>query len=156
LTDADAFLDNMAGLMAQQNINIQYCSGTARHFLQSTKYNNLTTVRTAEDRFNRTRWTNFLYASRLASAVGMWPFTDAFLSSEADNLLLATLSAGPVGVGDRIGEVNAGNLLRAVRGDGVIVKPDAPLAPIDATYLNDSTSAGTPMIAATYSDFGGS
>jgi hypothetical protein len=153
LTDGDAFLDNMASAMTPK-MTIQYCSGTARHFLQSAQYNNLTTMRASGDRFDRTKWTNFLYASRLASAVGVWPFTDVFMSSEADNLLLATLSAGPVGVGDRIGAINADNLRRAVRGDGVIVKPDVPLAPIDSSFWSDSNGAQAPMVTATYTDFG--
>jgi hypothetical protein len=154
LTDGDAFLDNMAGALAPKNITIQYCSGTARHFLQSAQYSNVTTVRASSDRFNRDRWWSFLYASRFASAVGVWPFTDVLMTSETDNLLLATLSAGPVGVGDKIGAINAGNLRRAVRADGVIVKPDVPITPIDSSYWNDALGVGAPMIAATYTDFG--
>ncbi len=155
LTDGDDFLDNMASALGQQNISIQYCTGTGRHFLQSAKYNNLTTIRASQDRFDRTRWTKFLYASRLASAVGVWPFSDVLMSGETDNLLLATLSAGPVGVGDRIGTLSAANLLRAIRPDGVIVKPDVPLTPLDTSFWSDSNNSLAPMIAATYSDFGG-
>lgn len=154
LTDGDAFLDNMANSLAPVHINVQYCSGTARHFLQSSKYNNVTTIRTSEDRFNPSRWWRFLYASRLASAVGAWPFTDVFFSSETGNLLLATLSAGPVGVGDKIGTLDGGNLHRAVRADGVIVKPDTAIAPIDSSFWSDATGAAAPVVAATYSDFG--
>ena len=154
LTAEDEFLDNMASAMAQQNVSIQYCTGTARHFLQSARYDNLTTARVSGDRFDRTRWHDFLYASRLASAVGLWPFTDVFMSGETDNLLLATLSAGPVGVGDRVGNLNAVNLLKAVRPDGVIVKPDHPLTPIDSSFWSDSNNALLPMVAATSSDFG--
>jgi hypothetical protein len=154
LTDADAFLDNMAGAMAQQNIAVQYCSATARHFLQSARYGNVTTIRASMDRFDSTRWTAFLYASRLAHAVGAWPFTDVFMSGETDNLLVATLSAGPLGIGDRLGTLNTPNLLQAVRPDGVIVKPDVPLAPLDSNFWSDSQNAQAPMIAATYTDFG--
>ena len=154
LTDGDDFLGNMASALGQQNVSIQYCSATARHFLQSSKYNNVTTIRTSQDRFDQPRWTNFLYASRLASAVGAWPFTDVFMTCETDNVLVATLSAGPLGVGDRIGSLNAANLRRAVRPDGVIVKPDVPLVPLDSSFWSDSQNAQAPMIAATYSDFG--
>jgi hypothetical protein len=104
---------------------------------------------------SRDKWSDFLYTSRLASAMGIWPFTDNFLSTETTHMLLATLSAGPVGVGDQIGHMNAANLLHAVRKDGVIVKPDVPLTPIDASYLNMARGADTPQIAATYSDFNG-
>lgn len=155
LTDGDAFLDNMANSLAPLHISLQYCSGSARHFLQSSKYDNLTTIRTSADCFNRPRWWSFLYASRLASAVGAWPFTDVLRSSETGNLLLATLSAGPVGLGDRIGTLDGRNLRRAARRDGVIVKPDVPIAPIDSSFWNDSNHAQAPMVAATYSDFGG-
>jgi len=154
LADGDAFLGNMASAMGQQNLTIQYCSATARHFLQSAEYNNVTTIRASMDRFDTTRWTSFLYAARLASAVGIWPFTDVFMSSETGNLLMATLSAGPVGVGDRLGSLDADNLRRAVRADGAIVKPDVPLTPLDSSFWNDSQNAQAPMIAATYSDFG--
>ena len=69
-------------------------------------------------------------------------------------MLLATLSAGPVGIGDPIGSLNAANLLRAVRRDGVIVKPDVPLTPTDASYSNMAHSTDTPQVAYTWSDFG--
>jgi hypothetical protein len=156
LNDPDAFLGGMASAMAQQGLDIQYCMPTARHFLQSTRYPNVTNMRVSDDRFNQSRWTSFLYASKLASSVGVWPFSDVFMSSETQNLLLATLSAGPLGVGDRIGKLASANLLRSVRPDGVIVKPDAPIVPTDASFQNSAQSADAPMIASTYSDFGNS
>jgi hypothetical protein len=160
LTDPDLFLNNMAAALAQQNLTVQYCMASARHFLHSVWHNNITSIRTSADRMQPSHWTNFLYTSRLASALGLWPFTDQFLSTETDNLLLATLSAGPVGVGDPIGALSGSNLLHAVRADGVIVKPDAPVAPIDSSYFSaaqapDITQMTTPQIAAAYSDFGG-
>jgi len=155
LTDPDAFLDNMAAAMAQHGIDMQYCMPTARHFLESSRYANLTNMRVSDDRFNTNHWTSFLYGSRLASALGVWPFSDVFMSTETENLLLATLSAGPVGVGDRIGNLSAGNLLKAARPDGVIVKPDFPIVPIDSSIQNSATGADAPMIASTWSDFGG-
>ena len=155
LTDEDAFLDNMAASMARHKVTMQYCMASPRHFLQSAKYNNLTTARTSADRLSRDKWSDFLYTSRLSSAVGAWPFTDNFLSTESTNLLLANLSAGPLGIGDAIGSINSANLLKAVRPDGVIVKPDSPLVPIDASYLNSAHGTDTPQIASAYSDFAG-
>jgi hypothetical protein len=122
--------------------------------MQSSKYDSVTMVRASEDRFSRGRWTQFLYVSRLLSALGVWPFTDNFLSSETDNLLLATLSAGPVGIGDPIDAIDGANLLKAARRDGVIVKPDVPLVPLDSSFLGGATSPNAPMIASTYTDFG--
>jgi hypothetical protein len=154
LIDPAAFLDNMARAAVHKGLSLQYCMPTARHYLQSSKYSNLTTIRASQDRFGPNRWDRFLYGSRLAGALGLWPWCDVFMSSETGNLLLATLSAGPVGVGDRIGSVDPTNLLRAVRKDGVIVKPDSPLVPLDQTVIKDAQRLQAPMVAATYTDFG--
>ncbi|HXB75495.1 MAG TPA: hypothetical protein VNY05_45100 [Candidatus Acidoferrales bacterium] len=154
LTDAETFLDNMAAAMAQRKLTLQYCMASPRHFMQSSKYSNLTTIRTSADRLGRDRWTEFLYTSRFASALGVWPFTDNFMSTETNNLLVAALSAGPLGLADPIGALNGANLLHAVRQDGVIVKPDVPLTPADSSYANMAHSVDTPQIATTYSDFG--
>jgi hypothetical protein len=160
LTNPDLFLNNIATAMAQQNLTIQYCMASARHFLHSLWHNNVTTIRTSEDRMQPSHWTNFLYTSRLASALGLWPFSDVLMSAETGNLLLATLSGGPVGVGDPIGSLNAANLAKAARADGVIVKPDLPATPIDSSYFAAAQAPSlaqitTPQIAATYTDFGG-
>jgi hypothetical protein len=154
LHDPAAFMDEMAQALKEQKLTIQYCMPLPRHYLQSTRYDNVTTIRTSDDRFGRDKWDEFLYDSRLASSLGVWPWSDVFMSDELDNLLLSTLSAGPVGVGDRIGTVNRENLLRAVRADGVIVKPDVSLVPTDQTFVEDAQSLKRPMLASTYTDFG--
>jgi len=154
LSDPEAFMDNMARATSGNGLTMQYCMALPRHYLQTSKYDNITTIRTSNDRFDRSKWDEFLYASRLASALGVWPWSDVFMSSELENLLLSTLSAGPVGVGDAIGSLNKTNLLRVVRHDGVIVKPDAPMVPVDQSFLNDAQNLGRPMVAATYTDFG--
>jgi len=107
------------------------------------------------DRFSSPRYVDFLHVSLLTSSLGAWPWSDTFNSPETDNLLLSTLSAGMVGVGDQTGTASAANLLQAVRPDGVIVKPDVPIVPIDATFLDEARGIDTPLVAAAYSDFGG-
>jgi hypothetical protein len=162
LTAGDAFTDGMARAAQKKGMSLQFCMALPRHFLQGARYGNLTTIRTSDDRFTRSKWDAFLYASRLASALGIWPWADVFMSTETDNVLIATLSGGMVGNGDKIGAENKENLLRAVRMDGVIVKPDAPLLPIDAMYTSDASgmlAAGEsrsppPMIASAHTDHG--
>jgi hypothetical protein len=154
LHDPAAFMDEMAKAMEKQGLTIQYCMPLPRHYLQSTRYRNVTTIRASGDRFGRDKWDEFLYDSRLASALGLWPWSDVFMSAELDDLLLSTLSAGPVGTGDRIGSVNRENLLRAVRADGVIVRPDLPIVPMDQTFIEDAQGLKDPMLASTYTDFG--
>src|SRR6202045_2163600 len=103
-----------------------------RHFLQGARYGNLTTIRVSGDRFRREKWDTFLYTSRFANALGIWPWCDVFMSREADNLLLATLSAGMVGIGDRSGAGNKRNLLHARRSEGAVTKPDPRPIPVAA------------------------
>ena len=150
LSDPDAFFDNMAHNAASEGLAMQYCMALPRDYLQSTRYDNLTTIRVSDDRFEPTKWDAFLYDSQLAGALGVWPWCDVFMSGETTNLLLANLSAGPVGVGDGLGQVNAANLWQVARPDGVIVKPDAPIVPTDATFLADAAGTRPAMVAATH------
>jgi hypothetical protein len=154
LTDQDAFLDNMATAMARRGIAMQYSMSLPRHYLQATKYPNLLTTRVSMDHFERDHYQNFFYVSLLANSLGVWPWSDVFFSTDRDNLLLSTLSAGMFGVGDEIGKADLGNLQQTVRPDGVIVKPDVPIVPLDETFINQAKGVDTPMVAATYSDFG--
>lgn len=151
----EAFLDNMARACQEQGITMQYCMPYPCYFLQGSRYDNLTTIRTSGDRFNVNHWDNFLYTSRLAASLGIWPWADVYMSSEINNVLLSTLSAGPVGIGDAIGAVNKANLLYAIRADGVIVKPDAPIVPLDQSYIADAKKKPAPLTASTYTDRGG-
>jgi len=154
IDDQNAFMDNIAHMSDMFGLSLQFCMAMPRHFLQSSKYDNLTTIRVSEDVFTRDKWDQFFYSSRLASALGVYPFTDVFRSNERVSMLIATLSGGIVGVGDRIGEVNGKNLLYAVRPDGVIVKPDVPAVPTDESILNDARNAGEPLVSFTYTDHG--
>ena len=149
LATGPAFTDNMARAAKAHGQTLQYCMAFPRFFLQGTHYNNLTTIRTSDDRFDRGRWNDFLYTSILADALNVRPWTDVFMSTEMGNLTIATLSSGPVGVGDAIGSESRPNLLRAVRADGVIVKPDAPLLPTDATIVADAGGLHHPLLAST-------
>jgi hypothetical protein len=154
IAQSKEFLSEMAGAMAARKIGIQYCMALPGYFLASTQFPNLSTIRVSDDRFERARYDEFLYGSALAHAVGLWPWADVFMSDELPNLVLATLSAGPVGVGDALGHIDAANLKRVMRADSVILKPDTPIRPIDATYLADASDARSPMVALTRTDFG--
>jgi hypothetical protein len=163
IRDQQAFMDEMAAAAARNGLSLQYCMPAARHVLQSVMYPNALTIRVSPDGFKSARWDQALYGFRLVSAVGLWPFTDAVGSNSTDNLLMATLSAGMVGVGDALGQVNATNLRWAVRADGVIVKPDHPLVPLDSVYLSDahdlvvdgSKEPKHPMVAAAFTNHDG-
>jgi hypothetical protein len=128
-------------------IALQYCMPLPRHFLQGTRYSNLLTIRTSGDRFDKDHWKPFLFNSRLASALGEWPWTDVLMSGETSNLLLSVLSGSSVGVGDAIGALDQKSLQRVIRADGVIVKPDDPLTPLDTAYLDAANNRASPLVA---------
>lgn len=150
----DAFMDNMARATRERGMRMQYCMELPQHYLQGSKYDNLTSVRVSDDRFERARWESMLYVSQMASSLGEWPWVDTFNSDEKTNLILATLSAGPVGFGDDMAKINAANIATCARADGVIVKPDTSIVPLDRTYLSDATDKKSPMIAAAYTNHG--
>jgi hypothetical protein len=148
LTSGELFMDTMARAASKERIALQYCMPLPRHFLQGTRYSNLSTIRVSGDRFGKDQWASFLFNGRLASALGAWPWTDVFMSSETSNLLLATLSASIVGVGDALGQFDRANLDRVARADGLIVKPDDAIAPLDSTYVEQAKDRGSPIVAA--------
>jgi len=57
-----------------------------------------------------------------------------------------------VGIGDAIGREDRANIMLAVRPDGVIVKPDAPLVPTDETYLAQAAGQTDLVIGSTHTD----
>jgi hypothetical protein len=127
-----------------------------RHVLQTVEYPNVTSMRVSDDRFDRNRWDTFLYTSRLANALGVWPWSDVFMSTERDNLLLSDLSGGIVGIGDALGAENADNLRHVMRSDAVLVKPDAALAPTDQSIIAEASQGSqSPMVASTFTDHDG-
>ena len=151
----DAFFDGMAHACKARGLSVQYCMATPRCFLEGSRYDNLTTIRVSGDRFEPRKYREFLYTSRLASALGIWPWSDVYKSPETDNLLLDNLSAGPVGTGDALGQEDRANIMKALRADGVIIKPDVPIAPTDAAYLAEAQKQDVPLIATTYTDHDG-
>lgn len=155
LTDPDAFMDNMAAALGAAGRTIVYCMPLSTHILESSKYSNVVAVRVSNDAFKRARWDELLYDSRIPSAVGLWPFSDIFQSQNVKDVLLSTLTGGPVASGDAAASITGANIRQAVRPDGVIVKPDAPIVPTDATFLAQAHSSAAPMIASTYTDHGG-
>lgn len=156
LRSGEAFMNEMSRAARSERITLQYCMPLPRHFLQGTNYSNLLTIRTSGDRFNKEQWGPFLFNSRLASALGEWPWTDVFMSTETSNLLLSTLSGSSVGVGDAIGMIDWRNLQRVIRSDGVIVKPDDSITPLDSAYLDAANDRSSTIVASAHTHHRGS
>ena len=150
----NAFTGGMAKAAQKNGIDLQYCMALPRYFMQGLKYNNLTSIRPSGDRFMPKRWMNFIFTSQLAYETGIWPWCDVFKSSETGNMIVAVLSAGAVGTGDAIGKEDKANILMACRPDGVLVKPDVPLLPMDADYVQLARGEYKPLLASTYTRHG--
>lgn len=149
-----AFTDGMASEMAARGITIQYCMPYPLHILQAAKYPNLTTIRAAGDGLTRSKWTQLAFNARLIREVGAWPADDVLPSGNAAAVLFATLSAGPIGVGDAFEQLDRTNIFKAARADGETVKPDEPLTPLARSYVSQARKTGEPILASTFTRHG--
>jgi hypothetical protein len=85
-----------------------------------------------------------------ASSAGADPIDgDPHREAEA---VLAAFSAGIVGIGDRLGRTDPAIVDRLCRPDGVLVKPDAPLALADQSFFTPAGDADGLCWATTRSD----
>ncbi|HUB92111.1 MAG TPA: hypothetical protein VMA74_20475 [Dyella sp.] len=150
----ELFTDGMASAMAARGITMQYCMAYPLYMLQGVKYPNLTTIRAAGDGLTRDHWTQLAFNARLIHELGAWPATDVMPSHDTAAMLFATLSGGPVGVGDAFEDLDRSNIFKVVRADGEIVKPDEPLMPLDVSYMTQARQTGAPIIGATFTRHG--
>jgi hypothetical protein len=164
---ARAWIESMDRAAREQGLTLQFCMSTPADFLQTTTLTQVTSIRTSGDyRYlfdNGLNWVWFLHGNALARALGLNPFKDVLLSHGPTSLsdgepyaeieaLLAALSTGPVAIGDQIGATERDIVMRTCRADGVLIKPDVPIAAIDACFAANSFVRPAPLIAEAYSD----
>lgn len=137
-------------------ITIQYCSAYPRHALQALEIPRVTQARVSSDYTSHIvdhdiQW-NIGITNMFADALGIAPSKDTFWSNMNESgssykpsameplpdreILMATLSTGPVGVGDGINFINKERIMRCCREDGLILKPDRPVTMINS-FLAD-------------------
>ncbi len=130
-------------------------------FAMTSGLRNVTSIRTSGDHGYlvgpEILWAWFLHTNVMARALGQWPYKDVFHSTTTSatrevEALLSALSAGPVGIGDRIGEADIALIRRTCRADGVLVRPDVPIAAIDRTAFTAPVWSGESLVATTHSD----
>lgn len=160
------WLEMMDTAARDRGLTLQFCMATPADFLQAATLTQVTSIRTSGDyRYlfdNGLNWVWFLHCNALARSLGLNPFKDVFLSHSDTSLapgepyaeieaLLAALSTGPVAIGDRIGATVRELVLRCCRADGVLVKPDVPIAAVDACFATNTFLHPAPLIGETYS-----
>lgn len=159
--DWQVALDRAAGA---HGLTLQWCMATPADFLQTVALRNVTSIRTSGDyRYvfdNGLNWVYFLHTNALARALQLTPYKDVFIS-HADTefgepyaeveALIAALSSGPVGIGDKRGHTNREIVMRTCREDGVLIKPDVPLAALSRCFHAHAFFDAVPLIGETYS-----
>jgi hypothetical protein len=143
-----------AGLGAR-NLHAQWCMGSPADFAQTSRLHHVTSIRTSGDHGYlvgpELLWAWFLHTNVMARALGLWPYKDVFHSAPGSETreveaLLSALSAGPVGIGDRIGEADIELIRRTCRADGVLVRPDVPVAAVDRAVFDAPVWSGEPLV----------
>jgi hypothetical protein len=165
---ARAWQEGLDRAAAAQGMTLQWCMASPADFFQTVTLDRVTSIRTSGDYKYLigpgALWTWFLHGNALARALGLWPFKDVFLSRRDGDgsrdgdphaeveALLAALSAGPVGIGDRIGRSDRALILRTCRSDGVIVRPDVPVAALDRCWRGHAALEPNPLVGEAHTD----
>ncbi len=142
-------------LAADSGVDLIWCMATPADLVLAATLDRVVAVRTSDDyRFAADPallWTWYLTVNRLAGALGLRAFKDCFFSAVAPEggdaidgdeyaeveALLACMSAGPVGIGDRIGRTDGDVVRRTCDADGRIRHVDAPLALVDSCLFGE-------------------
>ncbi|CAF3718368.1 unnamed protein product [Rotaria sp. Silwood1] len=145
------WLMSMGAAADKIGLNIQYCMSLPRHILSALQIPRVTQARASTDYAfhldgKAQQWTIGI-SSMFVDAIGLTPFKDVFWSTSLQpgspykpnaeevlperEILIATLSTGPVSPGDAINYTNTQHIMKCCRGDGLILKPDQPLTMIN-------------------------
>jgi hypothetical protein len=136
---------------------------TPADFLQTSTLSSLTSIRTCGDHGYLIGpgelWAWFLLTNALARALALRPYKDVFRSDRASpdhhaevEAMLSALSTGPVGIGDPLGRADREIVLRTCRDDGVLVRPDVPLAAVDRCFAEHPVARAVPLVAEAWTD----
>ena len=131
-------------------VDLLWCMATPADLIAAVELERVIAVRTSDDyRFAddpAMLWTWFLTVNRLVGPLGLRAFKDCFFSNpavdpDADAIdgdvhaeleaLLSAMSAGPVGIGDRIGRTDRDIVMRTCDADGRLRLVDHPIGLID-------------------------
>lgn len=147
--------------LAARGMTAQWCMATPADFAHTTALRRVTSIRTSGD-FGylvgpEVLWAWFLHTNSFARALGLWPYKDVFHSApdrdERDvEALLAAMSGGPVGIGDAIGVADPAIVRRTCRADGVLVRPDVPIAVTDACVRTPGVLGDGLLVASAHTD----
>jgi hypothetical protein len=160
---AQAWQEGIDRAARDRGITLQWCMATPADFAQTVTLTQVTSVRTCGDHgYIATPgqlWAWFATTNALARSLGLMPFKDVFRADPdvaGDNgepeALLSALSTGPVGLGDRVGRSDPALALRTCRADGILIKPDVPIAATDESMMGAAAFRPELLVAECFSD----
>jgi hypothetical protein len=146
----DRYMKSIAKACVKHGLSMQYCMCFSNHVLETAENPAAISLQAIADHHPShedggcgANLRSFLYSGALYGALGLWPARDNVQTrNDADayeDVLVANLSGGPVQLGHEAGRADAGLLFRTFReGDGLLLKPDRPICPIDRCFVDDS------------------
>jgi hypothetical protein len=150
----DTYFRNMAAALREKGMTSHYCMQLPRNVLQSTENPVMVSLQGSRDHHVATRrnvlatddtdpyvWRHLIFTSAFYGAAGIWPSRDQTQTmadaNAYEDILLANLLGGSIELGHRIGECDFDLVRKTFReGDGLILKPDRPIAPLDRCYID--------------------
>ena len=163
---AEGWLRGMHAAATERAISIQYCMPLPSDLLASLQHPHVTNYRASDD-YAGSSITNFNLqtSSLLGWSLGLRPSKDVFFTTDNApenpyikrlnehhptvpgvdlelNALIATLSTGPVAMGDAAGRTDRALIMRSCTEDGSLLQPNKPLTGIDALYDGRGRPAG--------------
>jgi hypothetical protein len=158
---ARAWQEGIDAAAGRHGRTLQWCMASPADFMQTVTLDRVTSIRTSGDyRYiigSGALWAWFFYTNALARALGLNPYKDVFFTSPEGEgwngdpnceceALVAALSSGPVGIGDRLGRTDRALVMRTCREDGMLVKPDVPVAALETCYRGHPTVEPFPLV----------
>ncbi|KAK2183903.1 hypothetical protein NP493_292g00003 [Ridgeia piscesae] len=163
------WLTQMGAAAAKHGITIQYCMAPSRAALQSLEIPVVTQARATGDyQPGNDNW-KIGVSSLFVDAIGVAPFKDNFWTTTdqpgnpygkketqpALIALAATLTTGPVAVGDGIGFSDPALIMRSCNTDGLLLKPTKPAKAINKQIIQAAFSGFRGEVWSTYSTISG-
>lgn len=156
---ARAWQEGIDRAAAERSMTLQWCMATPADFFQTATLGQVTSIRTSGDHGYLVGpgflWAWFCYTNALARVLGLAPFKDVFASGGEHaevEALLSALSTGPVGLGDAIDTTDPSVVAPTCRADGTIIRPDVPIAAVDACFREHAVARPVPLVAECHTD----
>lgn len=147
----ERWMRSMGEAAEQLNLTIQLCMSLPRHALMSYTLPAITQARVSQDYHLEPEQWRIGMSSILASALNLAPSKDTFWTTERQpgnplypdtrepypllEALVATLSTGPVGPGDKINDTDVLLMMMSCDGNGRLLKPSHPATAIDKQII---------------------